>query len=96
MKTKLTLKSETGIYFFKILMSLKKVLEMFLIFLVMLKENSIKLHFGKMRELPFTYTVCQLVVSEIGCFITAKRIQIMTMNKCKRDLSNNMYLKISN
>ena len=34
-KTKLTLKLETGIYFLKILMSLKKVLEMFLIFSVM-------------------------------------------------------------
>ena len=34
-KTKLTLKSGTGIYFLKILMSLKKVLEMFLIFSVM-------------------------------------------------------------
>ena len=34
-KTKLTLKSETGIYFLKILMSIKKVLETFLIFSVM-------------------------------------------------------------
>ena len=72
MKTKLTLKSETGIYFFKILMSLKKVLEMFLIFLVMLRENSIKLHFGKMRELSFTYTVCQLIVSENRVFYYSK------------------------
>ena len=34
-KTKLTSKLETGIYFLKILMSLKKVLEMFLIVSVM-------------------------------------------------------------
>ena len=34
-KTKLTPKLETGIHFLKILMSLKKVLEMFLIFSVM-------------------------------------------------------------
>ena len=34
-KTKLTSKLEIGIYFLKILMSLKKVLEMFLIFSVM-------------------------------------------------------------
>ena len=43
----------------------------------------------KMRELPFTFTVCQLIVSENICFNTAERIQIMTMNKCKRDLKSN-------
>ena len=45
--------------------------------------------FWKMRELPFTHTVCHLIVSENRCFNAAYRIQIMTMNKCKRDLNNN-------
>ena len=31
-------------------------------------------------------------MSENRCFYTAERIQIMTMNKCKRDLNNN-YLR---
>ena len=71
-------------------MSLKKVLEMFLIFSVMehveLKFNLAA--FSKMREL-LLYTVCQLIVTENSFFDTAKRIQIMKMNICKRDLNNN-------
>ena len=43
-----------------------------------------------MRELPFSYTVCQLIMSEDKCFNTAEGIQIMTMNKCKRDSYNNI------
>ena len=69
MKTKLTLKSETGIHFLKILMSLKTVLEKFLIFSVM-EHVEIKFKqavFWKMCELPFTYTVCLLIVSENRC-----------------------------
>ena len=54
----------------------------------MLKKNSIKLYFGKMREL-LLYTVCQLIVTENRCFDTAERIQIMKMDVCKRDLNNN-------
>ena len=50
-------------------MSLKKVLEMFLIFSVMehveIKFN--KAAFWKMREL-LLYTVCQLIVTENSCF----------------------------
>ena len=71
-------------------MSLKKVLEMFLIFSVM-EHVEIKFNeaaFWKMRELPL-YTVCQLIVTENGCFDTAECIQIMKMNICKRDLNNN-------
>ena len=45
-----------------------------------------KTAFWNMRELPFRYIVCQLIVSEKRCFNTAERIQIMTMNK--RDLNN--------
>ena len=41
-----------------------------------------------MRKLPL-YTVSQLIVTEIRCFDTAERIQIMKMNICKRDLNNN-------
>ena len=43
----------------------------------------------EMRELSFTYTVCQLIMSENRCFNTAERIQIMTTNKCKSVLNNN-------
>ena len=68
-KTELTLKLGIGIYFLKFFMSLKKVLEMFLKFSVMgrveIKFNQAA--FWKMRELPFTYTVCQLIVSEKRC-----------------------------
>ena len=39
------------------------------------------------RELPFTYTICQFIVSEKRCFSTAERIQIITVNKRKSDLS---------
>ena len=61
---------------------------MFLIFPVMVVEIKFnKAAFWKMRELPFSYTVCQLIVSENRCFNTAEGIQIMTMNKCKRDLN---------
>ena len=49
----------------------------------------IEIKLWKMRELPFTYTVCQLIMSENICCNTAERIQIMTMNKCKRDLNKN-------
>ena len=44
--------------------------------------------FWKMREFPFTYTVCELIVSENRCFNTTEFIQIM---KCinVRDLNNN-------
>ena len=71
-------------------MSLKNVSEMFLIFSVM-EHVEIKFSqsaFWKVRELPLMYTVCQLMVSENKCFNTAEHIQIMTMNKYKRDLNN--------
>ena len=57
-KTKITSKLETGIYFLNFLMSLRKVLEMFLIFSVMEHvETKFNLAaFWKMRELPL-YTV---------------------------------------
>ena len=45
--------------------------------------------FWKKRELPFTFTVCQSIVSDNRCFNIEERIQIMTMNKYKRDLNNN-------
>ena len=32
---------------------------------------------------------CKLIVSENSCFNTAERIQIITMNKCSRNLNNN-------
>ena len=57
---------------------------MFLISSVM-EHNEIRFSqaaFWIMRELPFTYTVCQLIVSENKCLNTTERIQIMTMNKC--------------
>ena len=44
--------------------------------------------FWKMREFPFTYSVCELIVSE------NRRFNITTysnyeMHKCKKDLNNN-------
>ena len=69
-KTKLTLNSEAGIYFLNLLISLKSVGNVFLIISVM--ENvKIKLNkaaFWNMRELPFRYIVCQLIVSKNRCF----------------------------
>ena len=52
---------------------------MFLMFSVM-EHGEIKFSsaaFWKMREFPFTYTVCESIVSENRCFNTAERIQIM-------------------
>ena len=37
----------------------------------------------KMRELPFMYTICQLIVSEKRCFNTEERIEQM-----QKDLTN--------
>ena len=42
-----------------------------------------------MRQLPFPYIICQLIVSEISYFNTAERIQIIIKNIYKRDLNNN-------
>ena len=52
---------------------------MFLMF-SMMEHGKIKFSsaaFSKMREFPFTYTVCELIVSENRCFNTIERIQIM-------------------
>ena len=44
-----------------------------------------------MREIPL-YVHCSsvLIVSDNRCFNTTERIQIMTMNKCKRLNNNNL------
>ena len=63
----LTIKSETGNCLFKILISLKNVGNLFdnlndeTVHHVEIKFNSAAL--WKMREIPFTYTICQLNVS---------------------------------
>ena len=65
-RTKLTIKSETGNFLFKILISLKTVGNLF--------DNSddvdhaeIKFSYAALeilQKVPFSYTICQLIVSE--------------------------------
>ena len=66
-KTKLTLKSVIGIYFLKILISFKKLLEMYLIFSVMEHvENKIQLSciLENARPSLFVHCLSVLIVSE--------------------------------
>ena len=63
---------------------------MFLIFSVM-EHGEIKFSsaaFWKMREFPFTYTVCEIIVPENRCFNTTTYSNY-EMHKYKRNCNNN-------